>query len=190
MAMTLMPQWPNSRYIASAQRLERPLARGVVAVQRPDRASRSDVTLTIAPDCVPACPARVPAPCAPDPTRLFRTSLWRGRAAQTRPAHRHRFPRCSRARRSRRRPYRVLDAPAEVTSSARRAVTSRSSSTSGRRAVATTSYPRLVSSTAVALPMPVEQPVINARVTKPPSSPSGPYPPGRTTAGLDLRLRV
>src|SRR2546429_6869209 len=42
-------------------------------------------------------------------------------------------------------------------------VTSRSSSVSGRRAVASTSWPRFVSSTAAARPNPVEQPVMRTR---------------------------
>ena len=51
----------------------------------------------------------------------------------------------------------------ESTSRARRRATSRSWIVSGRRAVATTSYPRSVSSMAVARPIPVEHPVMRAR---------------------------
>ena len=54
------------------------------------------------------------------------------------------------------------------TSRASRSATSRSVSVSGRRAVATTSWPRLVSSTAVSRPIPVEHPVISTRLTGPP----------------------
>jgi hypothetical protein len=58
------------------------------------------------------------------------------------------------------------------TSRARVDATLRSSSVSGRRAVATTSYPRAVSSVAVARPIPVEHPVTIARLF----AMRGPYP--------------
>ena len=82
-----------------------------------------------------------------------------------------------------------------------RCATSRSSSTSGRRAVAITSWPRLVSSTAAPDPNPLEHPVISTRMAPPPSRLVGLAPEAylrslgslarrRTASGGPRRLRA